>query len=400
MSLKLIAGILVGLLYFFYYSEGDTLLYEKDASALSRIFFIDKPEYFNILVNNSFSESSKLLINSYNQPRVIIFIKVISILKIFTLDNYWIDALYLSLFSFLGIWYLSNYLIKKFEISKSAVLFSFFLFPSFVFWTSGVLKEAFVTGSVYLTIYFFLKYIYSKEKINLPFTLLIPILLLFTWKIKYYYLLLLIPVLSTFYLLFLWKKRIYFLDKTTIYIIFFMVTLSALCLTGIAIHPSISLEDLTRDIYQNHIIITKENMRQGIEAYSFESLTTELSSYIKYILPALIVGFFRPFILETHLDLSFLVGLENTLVFILFFTQAISLIKTREKFSNLAIATIIFVIIAAIFTAFIGPNWGTLTRYKTLYISFFILLLTNNNLYFNYLINLYKRITNNSKSIN
>ncbi len=49
LSFKVTAGIFLGLLYFNYYKEGDTIAYYLDLENLSNIFYTNKKEYINIV---------------------------------------------------------------------------------------------------------------------------------------------------------------------------------------------------------------------------------------------------------------------------------------------------------------------------------------------------------------
>ncbi|HSZ71921.1 MAG TPA: hypothetical protein VK750_04550, partial [Cytophagaceae bacterium] len=159
--LKVLSGLAMGALYLYYYKGGDILDTYSNVSRLAVLFYSDNDKFIdvyfhNVLVGNDEMVFQNLLTNS---PRQWFFIKLITPLAVL-IDNYWMLNVYVSIFSFLGLWNLSNRIVSIFPISKTAVVISFLLLPSVVFWSSGMIKESVLMGSIGFCMSFYLKWIY------------------------------------------------------------------------------------------------------------------------------------------------------------------------------------------------------------------------------------------------
>jgi len=100
---KLIAGILLGVMYAYYYTVGDTFNYFDDGVKLATIARSDVKSYLGFLWSGDSTSSvwSELL---YKQPRAMFLSKITSVFCILTFDNYWIISLYFSAISFFCTW--------------------------------------------------------------------------------------------------------------------------------------------------------------------------------------------------------------------------------------------------------------------------------------------------------
>src|SRR5687768_13868246 len=100
LGLKLACGVLLGILYFHYYGEGDTITYFTASQKLTRLFYINADAYWQILLFNQFpSESFKDIMpfarfayfsNSF------FLLKIISLFNLLTGSSYYLIGLYFS----------------------------------------------------------------------------------------------------------------------------------------------------------------------------------------------------------------------------------------------------------------------------------------------------------------
>jgi hypothetical protein len=379
---KTLTCIFVGVIYIYYYNSiGDTLLFQAYSSQLTDVFFANPGEFFRIFFFDEFSEAMDIL----NEPRVLYFVKILSLLNILTFKNYWISSLYLSLFSFMGTWMLANTIIKIFNTPLLATAFSFLFFPSFVFWTSGILKETFVIGAMNFIIAFSLQYIHLKRKLRITEVFLLIVLLYFSWKIKFYNILITLPIIVTYYLLILITKKFPVIKKTLLNSLLFLAIFSLLVLSAILVNPVLSISYLSRILYESYASIYETTMENAKIAYEFKNFGPDPLQIIQYAPEALLIGLFRPFIWEAPLNFSILTGIENFLLLILASLKIFQLIKLPKRLSIETTAVLTYVFLTATLMAMIGPNWGTLVRYKTSFFPFWLLLLSVNNPLFNFI---------------
>jgi hypothetical protein len=365
LALKISSGIFIGLLYTFYYKGGDTIEMHRYATYIN-VILIDHPlEYFKTLLSTVEGEE-----------RVFFFMKIITLLNIITFNNYWINSLYFSGYMFISVYLLANSIVDIFKTSKIATAISFFFFPSFALWTSGVLKESFIIGSIAIIIKYFLDYLYLKKEPKYYEYIFLLTILYCSWQIKFYYLLVLLPVLISYFLAI---KYEHFFKKKYLKFSFFFLSLLILISCAILIHPSLSYEWLINTIYDNYIITLNISHEAGKFPYEFSDFKPEITSFLIHLPKALIIGLFRPFLWESPFNFTLLVGFENLCIMTLFFSMIYYSIKNKPKFDITLIALFTYIGINAVFMVYIGPNWGTLVRYKTIFMPFWVLILLNKN---------------------
>jgi len=183
LSVKIFAGITLGLLYFRYYGFGDTLVFSEVATSVVDLHGNSFTGFMTFLLN----DPDEILTKTFpvlSEPRSAFFIKIVSVFYLLTSNNYWITSIYFSLISFLGSWMLSNALIANNIKLKLPAILAIFYFPTFVFWTSGILKEAIAWFCLATLVSYIYTFIHRR---SLPFRqLLISLLLLYIlWSIKY-----------------------------------------------------------------------------------------------------------------------------------------------------------------------------------------------------------------------
>jgi hypothetical protein len=88
---------------------------------------------------------SKLVYHGFSNT--FFMIKVLSALNVLTGSSLLLNSLYLTLAGFLGCWYLVKVLCAVFPGTRGAAVCSILLWPSAVYWTSGITKESLLVAS-------------------------------------------------------------------------------------------------------------------------------------------------------------------------------------------------------------------------------------------------------------
>ncbi|MCG8310399.1 MAG: hypothetical protein MI975_23610 [Cytophagales bacterium] len=363
--LKIGAGILLGLIYKYYYGGGDTFQYFKEAGTIAS-FFLDHPQkvidiYFH---TEKLEELRRTLIFDL-QPRALFFSKVISVFYLVSGGNYWIISMYMSFLSFLGINFLVYELNGKFPDLSKATIISFYFLPTFVFWTSGLLKESLTIGTLTIAVSTALRLVRSNDYSSVWDWLLLFISLLLLWKLKYYYAAVLIPLIS--FLL------IYNLPGCNNKLKRVLAVVSPILVAAVVsnLHYNLNPKRVFDVVYENYKVITALSHGGSIHYFGFDGSFT---GFLINIPAALFGGLFRPVILESGSIIQQAVGLEHTVVLGLCFT-AIWKSGCKKIFRNhYTIIVLVYVTSLATMMAFVSPNFGTLSRYKVAYWPFFVLL--------------------------
>jgi len=204
LTAKLISSIAFCLVYKFYYSEGDTFFYHIISKDVASVFWESPKEFFNLWilkttnywglgVQNSIewylSSTSEKDLASSNMIFLTIPIQVLS------LGNFYVTSLYIALLTFYGLWILYEIGIEYFT-SQSKLLKCVLFVPSILYWTSGILKDAYVFLAVVYLVYAIFK-LFHLFQFRIKYIMLVPLCITLIIMLKPYVVLVLLP--SAFY---------------------------------------------------------------------------------------------------------------------------------------------------------------------------------------------------------
>ncbi|MGK7389787.1 MAG: hypothetical protein ACNS60_05525 [Candidatus Cyclobacteriaceae bacterium M2_1C_046] len=360
--LKLGSGLLLGALYFYYYEHGDTLIFHQKASSLADLARSDFDAFISAFLKSPTTGSFQ------GASRTWLMIQLTTLFHLATDNNYWLTSCWISLFSFAGFYYLCSKVVEIWPRQQLAITIAFLFFPSVVFWSSGVIKEAIALGAMGFMFGMAIKYLNDSR----PYYLIIAFLFLFLiWQLKYYiaavWVMVLIP--SLILLKVAYKKRFWAI------VIGIIVLLTGVTLT----HPNFYPERIIDVIYSNYQAY--HQMSQSNEAIRFPYEHPDLLFIIINAPVALFTALFMPLIFMSFKLPYITAVMENLLIFSLF----IGWIFSRNKFSGLNFNVVlkgtlwIYIILLGIFLALSVPNFGTLSRFRISFLPFFIWLILADN---------------------
>lgn len=374
LTIKLLAGIGVAVLYQYYYKEGDVFYIFRQGVLLKQMLLENPLDFWHFphtgreMYEYYFGEFKDL------NSRVIFFSKIVALFNLLTEDNVFLTSLWFSLISFLGGWYLASVLARLFPQTSIALFLSFFLFPSVVFWSSGLLKESLTSGFICLTIGLVLDVLHFENRLFQVFIKLLGsiCLLWLGWKIKYYYIAILIPILFSYFVVYQVNKKypLSFIKQIGLYFLCFILGIFLASFSN----PNFSLGYFLiaiKDSYDTTIETTDaDNM------IFFMDFDGSFVSLIKNIPTALFASLFEPLVWEAEKNwLKILVGVENLFTYsLLFFVTPLSF--KGEKHLLLLISCVLYIFFLASFLAFTTPSIGTLVRYKVAFLPFWVYLIT------------------------
>ncbi|MGC4022733.1 MAG: hypothetical protein QM734_12690 [Cyclobacteriaceae bacterium] len=352
----LIGGLAVGLVYKYYYPNHDTWVYFENAVRVANIGATNLSDYITILFD--FSEIQNPIIES-EDFRSVIFIKILSVFCLMGGNSYWICTAYFSLLAFISSWFLFKIVIDVFPDSQNASALAFLFFPSIVFWSSGVLKEALALPALYFSIGIFLMFFYGQRPEKAIWILLV-FSCAFLWILKYYWAaVFFITTISAI----ITKKGSERLNgiKGNLTLTFF----SCFFLIGIAasyLHPNFYLERFLEVIVSNHNEFVSISDDENLIHYI--NLKPTIISVLANSPWAVLSGVFRPIIGEGRGLFGLIASIENLFVLFLFIGSLLRLKDAKLKPSLLFWAAISYCVVLSVFLALSTPNLGTLSRYR------------------------------------
>lgn len=302
--LKLIFGITLGLIYKYYYDDGDTFHYYHDALIVNNVIASHPLVVFSLFFSEDWSYLSNSTIHYIQQARALTFSKFLGLLLFLSGKSYWLLSLWLSFLSYLGIYIFVDFCRKRLPKLHHSALAIFMFIPSIVFWSSGVIKEVLALPAILLITIPILKIFIDKKLEKHDFILLL-LAGLILGSIKYYVLAALLLSFAPFVAIELWFKNLK--AKWIVWAIFTILLLGV----GPIIHPNFTPDNFFAAIVRSHDFIVAQN---GEGAIHFYYLEPHILAFLINAPLALFSGLFRPMVFEIDSALSFIVSLENIVI--------------------------------------------------------------------------------------
>lgn len=244
--------------------------------------------------------------------------------------------------------------------------------PSFVFWSSGFVKEAVVVAGFGWCL--FGLHFWIREGRPVPGWALIIAGAIPMWLTKPYILFPLVLAGGSWYY---WARslkqgRVRF--RPTHFVVAAVLGVGGIVVLG-QYFPEYSL-----DSFAAQTSSLQRLGRQGGSAFALSSGSpTTLVGQFAYAPAALLTSLFRPFIFEVHNMPSFVNAVETTVLTVLFarilFTRNLDNVRRQITDNPLLVFCVVFVVAFGIAVGLASSNMGTLSRYRSPLLPSFVLLL-------------------------
>ncbi|MCC5928403.1 MAG: hypothetical protein JJU28_04065 [Cyclobacteriaceae bacterium] len=364
--LKSLAATVITALYMWHYKGGDTLSFFNDARQLI-VFFSERPdEIISFLLGNS--DLSSIGLRFENDPRALFFSAFTSLFVIVGAGNIWLSALWMSLISFLCIWWSIQQISREnYALGKAAVWVLIF-WPGVLIWTSGIFKETPALVCLCLLSAIVYRAIHRAFDVKDSIICILSIWLL--WNLKYYYAAVFLPLSAATFLSYRIFSQEYIVQKRmkvlVAYTFFCIIPLIIVSVSHFNLRP-LRLLELLFDNYQLSVLLSMP----GKHAV-YEHMDGSLYYIIFHIPDALFTTLFRPMLWESWNIFSVVVAIENTILLALF---AFAIVHTQKTGAHwlMLLSVFLFVFFMFIFLGLTSPNFGTLHRYRSLAMPFWLI---------------------------
>jgi hypothetical protein len=383
LTVKIIGGLGLCVIYLFYYKGGDTVNYFDSDISMLKLLGKNPIAFFDIIIkgNKTYEQYSffdshtgwPLYWRDYNS---FFLIRLTSLLVLFSFKSYLVTTILLAWISYSGIWRLYTVFCSEFPAISNNLAIAFLMIPSVAFWGSGLLKDTVTYSACCWFTYGFYKGIINKKQIVLNSTIILIATYLIL-SIKPYILYSLLPgaalwivssftanVKSSFVKIIAFPLfSVVFLGGT--YLIFqkISVNLGKWSVNEVLERAVITQNDLVKDYY-------------GGNTFDIGSFDATLPSIIAKAPVAILAGLYRPFIWEARNPVMLLSGLENTFFVIMSIYLLIKLkvynIITIARENPLLLYSLVFSFFFAFMVGLTTPNFGSLVRYRIPAIPFFV----------------------------
>lgn len=371
--LKMLGATAAAVIYVFYYGGGDTIEYFKSGELLLEYVSFNVDQLPEILIRKdlkNFDAPSFLQFNgraSYWYAKATHTItKVALVLNALTLNSFYLTSILCSFFSFFCSWKFYRFFIQHSQLNRRKLGYAIFFMPSVVFWGSGLFKDTFTLGGLYLLIIGFVNIFgFNKLKVANFIYLIVGVYLIYS--IRSFYLMAALPFLL------LWVFNMKFYNISNISLRFLLVPFFFL-LGGISIFFTIQfLSRYFQELSFEQLVNTSKGFQNWHSAlkgstYSLGDIEYSTSSLVRKIPAAIVVTFFRPFLWEAGKPIILLSALQS-LFFLLITIYAVAKMRVIYFFTSFfsspqAIALMGFSLFFGVVVGFTSYNFGALDRYK------------------------------------
>jgi len=366
--LKILTGVILYLIYTYYYTDrrsADIFKYFDDGKIIFNTLFINPIHYLQIICGiDTDAEYLKQYLNKtdfwykphythvYNDNRTIIRFNAIAMIVSF--GYYSVHSVFMNFISLIGLTAIFKTFRPYLANKKKELIAAVFLMPSVLFWGSGVLKEGMLFFGLGLLIFHF--YNVCNNEITLKKIGWILLLTCLIAMAKFYILIAIAPALFTYFWVKKTNNRHVFLKYLGMYLLFFGI--------GLNIHwvspENNALEMLVRK--QTDFINLVDSLNSGSK-FDINILEPTTLSFIKNVPQAMINTFIRPHIFEAKSPFILMAAVENLLIIVIAIISLI-FIKFKGNDKNLIYFCAGFVLILFILTGIATPVMGAIVRYK------------------------------------
>lgn len=374
---KVVGAISLGYYYLHYAPANDTWSFFRMGCEVADLARKDISTYVEFIFTSQYTATVTHWL--YFEDRTSAMVKFISFFCWVGGNSYWVCALYFSLISFFGSWYLYFQIRNwKEEYANGAAVALFFI-PSVVFWGSGVVKETLALAGIFYMTALFVRWASGKKIAWWHGVVIIPALF-FTWVFKYYWLAVFMAVLiPTVLLILVARKRK--LSKWQ-WISRWSYLFIALVAIGSLAHPNFYLNRILLVVVENHDKYVELSSPDNVIHYS--NLEPSIASVLQNSPLALASGLWRPFVWEAGTNSAIIASIENMIILVITLSFLFSLRKTINI--PFIFPLLVYSTTLCIFLALSTPNFGTLSRYRIGFLPFFIFAAIQGNPFIDYFV--------------
>jgi hypothetical protein len=361
-----------------YYTEGANIynMILRDSSHIKWLY-LSGPEFDQTLLKNQLNRGYFRVENNFMVTRFV------AILSFISFGKYLIINFFFAMIAYSGVWRLYLFFYAQFPDLHKQFAIAILYLPTFVFWSSGILKDSLCISAMGWITYALYEAFYKKKHLikNLCILFVFGYLLA---VLKVYILISYVP----FFILYLILKNVNLVKNRLLKWILGPALIIGSVFAGQQVMTKFQEElgafaaaDITKQVGKQRSIFRDETKAGGGES-SF-SLGVEFDgsivSLIKIAPAAIIATFYRPFIWESRKISTLLSSLESLMImlftlFVFYKAGPIQFFQAIRK-DSLILYCILFALLFGLFVGATTPNFGSLVRYKIPCMPFYVIAL-------------------------
>jgi hypothetical protein len=362
-------------MFILYISSGDTtaLYYPEGRNFYNLILKDSSNSYLLFIKAEDFDQT--LLYDAWNMgyllsPSNYMVVRIVAVISFFCGGKFMATNLFFSMFAFTGAWRLFRFFYELHPQYHKAFAIGILYLPTFVFWSSGILKDPLCTGALGWFTYSFYHLFYERKNV-VKDAIIVLVTAYIMSVLKIYILVSYFP----FLLLFIILKNVTLIKNPAVkfllissflvgsFVGFLLLSDNAdTALGGFASKGLTTSISKYQTSYQNQQKEESSGFSLGVE---FDGSP---GSLVKIAPAAIIATLYRPFIWESKKISTLFSSVESLLLmsfslFVLFRVGIGNCVRTVMK-HPLIIYCLLFSLLFALFVGATTLNFGSLVRYK------------------------------------
>jgi len=367
--IKVVAGIVYGVINFYDYGGGDTGHYFGTAFKLYNLIGQDNSFFVQLVFTPNIGPIPPAFEEFYGQQLLwtnegsYLMVRIHLILHFFSLHYYYIHTLFFAFASYIGCLAIYKFIAAQTAyIDKNYVILILNLYPSFVYWTSGMHKESiellWIGGILYS-----LGKSYHNGWSSIKIILLCCCSLLLAYLRIYVFIIFFMPIFS--WLLLRNTEKKYFLKFMSLSILLYSIAI----FTIYVLYNKSPLEYLS--LWQSQFI-----NEPGVTHLLSQPLAPTLAAYIQYLPTALYNLFFHPTWSECHKLIRYIQFFDNWLyIFLLLLICCKIVMQQAIPYCRIQLMLLIIAISYIILLGYVVSTYALICRYKAIPLMLLLLLI-------------------------
>lgn len=373
LGLKIVACLVACLLL-----TDDAEYFQRWGLALTEQLWEQPVKWLQTLLGDYFQHRGREL-SFHGYSNTFFLIKLLSALNLASLGSLVVNALYLSVFSFVGCWELAVAIGRLFpQTPRGAALIGFLLWPTVVYWTAGITKECLLLGSGAWLLALVLRWLYGAEPVRAGTALAGILLAVLHFKMRFFFAALLLAALAGLGVIRL-VQHLGGARRRWWQVALFAATLGAGGWAGSEVVPVFHFNKFASQLIRTYSdLLEGSRLRPHIE---YDNLAPTGESMLRNAPKAVASAVARPMPWEDP-SLTFVgAGLENVLL-LLVLAGALAAVVRRQPGQlpfALVLALGFYCLALAALLGLSTPNLGTLNRYRSVMLPYLLLLALQND---------------------
>ncbi|MDB5203129.1 MAG: hypothetical protein JWQ27_2538 [Ferruginibacter sp.] len=367
-----------------YIQPGDTVaLFFPEGHHLYQLILQD-PAHLDLLFNPGASFDHGLVSAQGNagyfaDESNFMVIRIVAIFCFFTFGKFMAINLFFAMFAFTGIWRLFRFFYEQYPQLHKQFAISLLYLPTFVFWSSGMMKDPISIGALGWFTYAAFHLFYQKDHFARHILTLLIVGYLLT-VIKIYIIVSYLPMFALYLIL----KNVTLIQNKAVKVVIILCFVVGSIFSFVTVASSLqgalggfAAEGLTESVSSYQSSYQKQG---GRSEGSYFSLGVEfdgsVGSLAKLAPAAIVATLFRPYIWESKKISTLLTSFES--LAIMLFTLFVFVRVGPKKFlltilqKPIVLYCFCFSLVFALFVGATTLNFGTLIRYKIPAIPFYL----------------------------